>query len=181
MDADRILADFMCLVDGYRRLEKRCSELEANKVNADRFYNWAVDVDSVAAMHGVSKYAVREYIRMGLIEPHLKVGEEKHDIIWFLDREFEVIKALLVTVKPEWKKYQHTTRCEHVITPFIQNDTSADITNYSKAAGVLVSQKTAIKRAGLAADADAEYEEIQKEKMDDAETRRMEDVFTGAE
>lgn len=50
MDADRILADFMCLVDGYRRLEKRCSELEANKVNADRFYNWAVDVDSVAAM-----------------------------------------------------------------------------------------------------------------------------------
>lgn len=70
MDADRILADFMCLVDGYRRLEKRCSELEANKVNADRFYNWAVDVDSVAAMHGVSKYAVREYIRMGLIEPH---------------------------------------------------------------------------------------------------------------
>lgn len=67
-----------------------------------------------------------------------------------------------------------------MITPFIQNDTSADITNYSKA-GVLVSQKTAIKRAGLAADADAEYEEIQKEKMDDAETRRMEDVFTGAE
>ncbi len=116
-----------------------------------------------------------------LTEPHLKVGEEKHEIIWFLDREFEVIKALLVTVKPEWKKYQHTTRCEHAITPFIQNDTSADITNYSKAAGVLVSQKTAIKRAGLAADADAEYEEIQKEKMADAETRRMEDVFTGAE
>ena len=70
MDADRILADFMCLVDGYRRLERRCSELEGSKVNADRFYNWAVDVDEVAAMHGVSKYAVREYIKMGLIEPH---------------------------------------------------------------------------------------------------------------
>lgn len=70
MDADKMLADFMCLVDGYRRLEKRCSELETCKVNADRFYNWAVDVDAVAAMHGVSKYAVREYIKLGLIEQH---------------------------------------------------------------------------------------------------------------
>lgn len=116
-----------------------------------------------------------------LTEPHLKVGEEKHEIVWFLDREFEVIKALLVTVKPEWKQYQHTTRCEQLITPFIQNDTAADITNFSKASGVLVSQKTAIKRAGLAVDADAEYEEIMKEKREEAEAQRMEYVFTGAE
>ncbi len=116
-----------------------------------------------------------------LTEPHLKVGEEKHAIAWFFDREFEVIKALLVAIKPEWKKYQHTTTCEHMIKPFIQNDTASDISNYSKAAGTLISQKTAIRRAGLAADADAEYEEIRKEKLEDAESQRMQDIFTGAE
>lgn len=70
MDADRALADFVCLVDGYRRLERRCAELEGAKVNADRFYNWAADVETVAAMHGVSRYLVREYIKLGLIEAH---------------------------------------------------------------------------------------------------------------
>lgn len=116
-----------------------------------------------------------------LTEPHLKTKEESHSIIWFFDREFEVLKSLLVIAKPEWKKYQHTTTCEHVITPFIQNDTTTDITNYSKAAGVLMSQKSAIKRAGLVDDAEAEYEEIRKEKEAEAETERMVNVFEGAE
>ena len=116
-----------------------------------------------------------------LTEPHLKVGEESHEIVWFFDREFEIIKSLLVIIKPEWKKYQHVTTCEHVITPFIQNDTATDINNFAKAAGVLVSKKTAIKRAGLADDPEAEYEEILKENKQAAETERMADVFEAAQ
>ena len=116
-----------------------------------------------------------------LTEPHLKTGEEAHDIVWFFDREFEVIKSLLVLIKPEWKKYQYKTSCEHIITPFIQNDTASDVNVYTKASGVLISKKTAIKRAGLAEDAEAEYEEIMKEQKEAAETERMSDVFAGAE
>lgn len=116
-----------------------------------------------------------------LTEPHLKVGEEKHEIVWFLDREFEVIKSLLVTVKPEWRRFQHSTSCEHILTPYVQNDTAADISNYTKASGVLVSQKTAIRRAGLSDDPDAEYDEIVRERRTEAEAQRMSDIFSGAE
>lgn len=116
-----------------------------------------------------------------LTEPHLKTCEESHEIIWFFDREFEVIKSLLCIIKPEWKRYLHTTSCRHIVTPFIQNDTTTDITNYSKASGILMSQKSAIKRAALVDDADAEYEEILKEKQQEAETERMSDVFNAAE
>lgn len=116
-----------------------------------------------------------------LTEPHLKTGEEKHEIIWFFDREFEVIKSLLIILNPQWKRYQHTTKCDHVITPFIQNDMSTDIANYSKAAGLLMSHRTAIKKAGLVNNADAEYEEILSEKQQDAEINRMSDIFSAAE
>lgn len=116
-----------------------------------------------------------------LTDAHLKVGEEAGDISEFLDREFNVIKSLLVVIKPEWKQYEHVTTCEHIITPFIQNDTSTDINNYSKAAGVLLSQRSAIEIAGLVSDADAEMEAIQKEKADAAAMQRSVDLFEGAE
>ena len=66
----RVLSDVVAVIDGYRSLQKRCQELEANTVNADRFYNWAVPVETVASMHGVSMYLVRKYIELGLIEKH---------------------------------------------------------------------------------------------------------------
>jgi len=115
-----------------------------------------------------------------LTDAHLKVGEEAHDIGWFLDREFSVIKSLVVADHPEWKAYEHSTMAKHIISPFIQNDEASDIANYSKAAGVLISNKTAIKRAGLSDDADREYEEIVEEKRQEAETNRIENLFTGA-
>ena len=34
-------------------------------------------MDAVAAMHGVSKYTVREYIKLGLIEPHPNSTEKR--------------------------------------------------------------------------------------------------------
>ena len=108
-----------------------------------------------------------------LTDPHLKVKQE--------DREFEVIKAILVHEHNEWEPFIHTTTCKQVITPFIQNDTATDITNYTKAIGTLLSQKSAVEQAGLSEDPEAEYEQIMAEKASEAESQRMIDVFTGAE
>lgn len=115
-----------------------------------------------------------------LADAHLKVGEESADIVEFLDREFNVIKSLLVVINPQFKKYQNTTTCDQIITPFIQNDEKSDIDNYVKASGTLVSRRTAIELAGLSADPDAEMEAIDKENAAEAERQRSTDLFEGA-
>lgn len=115
-----------------------------------------------------------------LTDAHLKVGEEAADIVEFLDREFNVIKSILVVLNPSWKQFENVTTCDQILTPFIQNDTKTDIDNFVKAAGTVVSQRTAIELAGLASDADAEYEAIQKEKDAEAERNRSVDLFEGA-
>ena len=117
-----------------------------------------------------------------LTDPHMKVRDESHDIIEFLDREFEIVKAILCHENEEWKPYQHTTTCEHVITPFIQNDRSADINDYTKASGgPVMSQRTAVEQLGMVDDPDAEVDQMQQEQSASAEAERMTDLFTGAE
>lgn len=116
-----------------------------------------------------------------LTDAHLKVREEAHDICWFLDREFAVIKSMLVTIRPDWKKYEHTTTAKQIITPFIQSDKAADIANFAKAAGVLMSNRSAVREAALVDDPDADYEMMLEEKKAEAEISRMNDVFEGAE
>jgi hypothetical protein len=70
-----------------------------------------------------------------LTDPHLKVGDESGDIIEFLDRECNVIKAFLGEMNTKWKDSIKDLKVTHVITPFIQNDEKEDIEKYSKAAG----------------------------------------------
>ena len=69
-ESDKVLADVVALINNYRGLERRCSELENGVVSVDKFYGWAVPVETVASMHGVSEYLVRKYISLGLIETH---------------------------------------------------------------------------------------------------------------
>lgn len=117
-----------------------------------------------------------------LTDPHMKVREESHDITEFLDREFEIIKAILCHENKEWVPYQHTTTCEFIITPFIQNDRSSDINDLTKASGgPIMSQKTAVELADLVDDSEAEVAQMDKEAAATAERNRMTDVFTGAE
>ena len=116
-----------------------------------------------------------------LMDPHLKVGDESHDIIWALDREFEIVKAIVCYLNPDWEKYQYTTTCRQVITPFVQNDKTTDINNYSKASGVLMSQKSAVEQADLVEDPEADYEQMMKENAQKAERERMVDMFEAAE
>ena len=117
-----------------------------------------------------------------LTDPHMKVKDESHDIIEFLDREFEIVKAILCHENEEWKDYQHTTTCKHVITPFIQNDRSADINDYSKASGgPVMSRRTAVDQLGMVDDTDAEIEQMDAEQDAAAERERMTDIFPSAE
>ena len=116
-----------------------------------------------------------------LTDAHLKVRDESHDIIEFLDREFEVVKAIVAHENPEWEQFVHTTYCEQKITPFIQNDRTADINDYSKASGTLMSRKAAVIAADLTEDPEADYEDLVKEDAVLAEQERMTNVFTGAE
>lgn len=118
-----------------------------------------------------------------LADAHMKVGEEKDDIIWALDRECNIIKAFLGEANNTWKEGLKKLKVSHVITPFIQNDRASRISEYSEATGgkPLMSQRTAIERLGEVKDADVEIERIEKETKASAERTRMNDIFEGAQ
>lgn len=116
-----------------------------------------------------------------LMDAHQKVTDESNIMIWFLDREFSVLKSIVAETNPKWKKYVDTLSCEQIITPFMQNDKESTVDLYMKAAGTLVSQKTAIVQTGLAPDPEAEYEAIIAENESSAARERMVNVFEGAE
>lgn len=116
-----------------------------------------------------------------LTDAHLKVGEESHDIIWFLDREFSVIKSMLATIHPVWKGLVNKVSCKHVITPFIQNDQTAQTDRLAKRVdGKLLSRRSAIGQFEDVADVDEELKRIQEETMADIEAQRVGNVFEGA-
>lgn len=102
-----------------------------------------------------------------LIDAHLKVGEEEGDIIEFLSREGNVLKAFLGLMNAKWKDSIGELEVEHEIVPFVMNSETTDIENLSKATGgkPIMSQRTAIQRAGYISEEeiDEELKRIQEE------------------
>ena len=102
-----------------------------------------------------------------LIDAHLKVGEEEGDIIEFLSREGNVLKAFLGLMNAKWKDSIGELEVEHEIVPFVMNNETTDIENLSKATGgkPIMSQRTAIQRAGYISEEeiDEELKRIQEE------------------
>ena len=100
-----------------------------------------------------------------LTDAHLKVGDESGDIIEFLDRECNVIKAFIGLMNTKWKDSINSLDVEHIITPFVQNDESAEIDKIIKATGgkQIASQLEGIKRLGWTTDFKSEADRIQKE------------------
>lgn len=113
-----------------------------------------------------------------LTDGHLRVGEEKHDIIEFFDRECNVIKAFLGYMNVGWKDSITDLEVEHLITPFIQNDKQSKVKELTDATGgkAIKSQRTAIEELGDVDDADAELKRIHDEERD---SQTM-DVMPGA-
>lgn len=104
-----------------------------------------------------------------LIDAHLKVGEEEGDIIEFLSREGNVLKAFLGLMNAKWKDSIGELEVEHEIVPFVMNSETTDIENLSKATGgkPIMSQRTAIQRAGYISEEeiDEELKRIQEEEQ----------------
>jgi hypothetical protein len=98
-------------------------------------------------------------------DAHMKVGQESGDWLEFLDREFSLVKQFLKEAHKEWADDIDTIDCDHVITPYIQDDKKASIETLMRANGdkPLMSQKTAIQHLGMSDDADAEIAQIQAE------------------
>lgn len=113
-----------------------------------------------------------------LTDAHLKVGEESHDIIWFLDREFSVIKSILASAHPAWKSLVNKVTCKHIITPFIQNDQTSQTDRLAKRVDSrLLSRRSAIEQFDDVADVDEEIKRIEAESAADLAAQRSVDVF----
>ena len=112
-----------------------------------------------------------------LIDAHLKVGEEDGDIIEFLSRECNVLKAFLGEMNTNWKKTIADLEVEHEVIPFTMGNDSTEIENLSKATGgkALMSQWKAIQRAGYVSDEEVgeELKRIQEEEN----ANRQNDLF----
>ena len=113
-----------------------------------------------------------------LADAHLKVGEESHDIVWFLDREFSVIKSIIASINPAWKNLVNRVTCDHIITPFTQNDQTAQTDRLSKRVDCrLLSRRSAIEQCDDVADVDEEIKRINEEMTADMEAQRAVSVF----
>ena len=89
-------------------------------------------LENIKSLSGVVSGEARKTL---LSDAHLKVGEKKHDLIWFLDREMSVVKSLVAELNVQWRKYVDTTTCYNIITPFVQNDERSEIENRKTANG----------------------------------------------
>lgn len=115
-----------------------------------------------------------------LTDSHLKVGEESHDLIWFFDREFSVIKSIVAAMNTAWLPFVNKISCKHTITPFIQNDQDAQTNRLSKQVDSrLLSRRTAISQLDGVENVDEEMNLINEEYMADIEAQRAVSVFEG--
>jgi hypothetical protein len=116
-----------------------------------------------------------------LIDAHLKVGEEEGDIIEFLSREGNVLKAFLGLMNAKWKDSIGELEVEHEIVPFVMNNETTDIENLSKATGgkPIMSQRTAIQRAGYISEEeiDEEIKRIREEEEASLNTDLFQPTF----
>lgn len=108
-----------------------------------------------------------------LTNAHLKIGDEQGDIIEYLDRECSVIKAFLKLMNPSWTDIDDL-EIEHEIVPFVMQDEAKEVETLVKATGKsIMSQRTAVQRAGYTDDIDEELERIRKDEGAD----RQNDLF----
>lgn len=106
-----------------------------------------------------------------LMDAHLKIGEEAGKWTEGFEREANVIKAFLAKMNTSWADRLDEISIEHVITPFVQEDETAEIEKWMKADGnkPIISHREAIRRANLTDNADETFEEIQKEEQTESE------------
>ena len=100
-----------------------------------------------------------------LTNAHLKIGDESGDLLEFLDRECSVIKSFIADMNPQWNDI-FDLDVEHEITPFVMQDDAKTVNTLVAATQKpIMSQKTAVQRAGFAVDADKEVELMRQDSL----------------
>lgn len=112
-----------------------------------------------------------------LTDAHMKVGEEKHEIIWFLERECSIVKSLIAESHLEWESLIKQIKVRHIITPFVLNDKKAKAEELSlSVSNGFKSKLTAIREQGDVKDPEAELKQIELE-----QSQTPQDVFNTGE
>lgn len=136
-----------------------------------------LSMENVKNLGGVG-YEARKTL---LTDAHMKVGEEKHEIIWFFERECSVIKSLVGEANLKWKEAIKEVKVRHAITPFVLDDKKAKAEELSiEVAGGFKSRKQAVKDLGDVKDIEAELAQMQLEEGLSAENASKQDLFATA-
>ena len=100
-----------------------------------------------------------------LTDARLKINEESGAWKECFEREFNVIKAFLKQMNNAWASEIDNITCEHVITPYIPQDESNDISIRMKANGGMPveSQLESIVKLGQSKDPKATLEQIREQ------------------
>lgn len=100
-----------------------------------------------------------------LTDARLKINEEAGAWKECFEREFNVIKAFLKQMNNAWANEIDNITCEHVITPYVPQDESNDISIRMKANGGMPveSQLESIIKLGQSKDAKATLEQIREQ------------------
>lgn len=145
-------------------LKYHVSELRNLYFTSLQLPDWSYEKMSQTAMSGESRKQL-------FIDAQLKVKDEKGDIIEFLDRESNVLKAFAkVILGDSYAADIDALPVEQVITPFSITDEKDEINNLMLANGnkPIMSQRESIQRYGKSDDVDKTLEEIRQEDTIDA-------------
>lgn len=107
-------------------------------------------------------------LKLMFSDAHLKVMDKQEIFDEYLQRRINLLKTFIATLSSGLKTACETIEITPEITPFMIDDEKATIEALTLANGnkALVSHLTSIKAAGLATDAQAEYDQIQKEEQE---------------
>lgn len=131
---------------------------------------------SLGAMSGEARKTL-------LTDAHMRCGEEKHEVLAFLDRECQVIKALLAKANIKMENEFKQVKVDHFINPFVMQDEDANVKKAATAAAGtrFTSQRTLIEMAGVVDDVDSEIERIQQEEEKSAQNSPLNSLFDKTE
>lgn len=156
-------AGYITWAQSVESLKYQVSELRNLFFTTLQLPDWSYEKMSQTALSGESRKQL-------FIDAQLKVKDEKGDLIEFLDRETNVLKAFAKVILGEsYAADIDALRVEQVITPFSITDEKDEISNLMLANGnkPLMSQRESIERYGQSDDVDKTLEEIKADETQD--------------
>lgn len=118
--------------------------------------------------------------QMLFADAHMKVGDESGEWLEAFEREFNLIKRFLGEANESWRDLLEMIECDHIITPFIQEDKKSKMGMLMDANGgkPVMSQKTAIQHLDMVDDVEAELKQIEEEEAAAPKQTGFESMFT---